>query len=383
VKKDVDYIYLLMTAKVAGVISAEEDAWLDQLISEDTTVKTRWEQFRQEHSHEQVAKTFRQYEQDWINASDITAIPQKQPPTYKKYRSAVIISLALIGICLGIYLFSAKSKPAEMAMAPKTMKATDAKQIVLQLAGGNTVRLSAATDSINIAGTQLASSNKTLSYTAGSGAATNAFNTLTVPTGLDYHVNLSDGSEIWLNSATQLKFPFAFNGPTREIAINGEAYIKAAPNASKPFLVHTPRGTVQVLGTEFNVNSYDSGIVKVALVTGAVRFAAAGKEVMVKPGTEAIYAENKGIRLQAFDEEEVLAWRTGNYPFSDATLSDITAILPRWFGVTISIDNPSLNKERFTGVMSRNKPIRVFLDHLKATTNINYEFDQEGTLHFK
>lgn len=202
-------------------------------------------------------------------------------------------------------------------------------------------------------------------------------NRLRVPVGKDYRVTLSDGTEIWLNSATTLQFPFKFSGKTREISIQGEAYLEIAEQAGQPFLVHTQHGTLQVLGTSFNINDYDSGIVKVSLVEGALRFKTKTKNVAITPGQQAVYAVNKNIRLQPFEEEEVLAWRSGKYYFIEATLQEIVTVLPRWYGISVVIDNPRLGGERFAGQMDRNKPLTTFLDNLSTTMKLSYYFDKE------
>src|SRR5690606_32808342 len=103
-------------------------------------------------------------------------------------------------------------------------------------------------------------------------------NTLTVPAGLDYKVHLPDGSEIWMNSTSQLQFPSEFSAATREISIKGEAYLNVAPNKEKPFIVHLPKSTVRVLGTEFNVNTYGLNTETVALVKGSVQLNTPGSE---------------------------------------------------------------------------------------------------------
>jgi ferric-dicitrate binding protein FerR (iron transport regulator) len=131
------------------------------------------------------------------------------------------------------------------------------------------------------------------------------------------------------------------------------------------------------------VNTYDSGIVKVALVDGAVRFAAGKENVFIKPGNEVVYTVDGGMQVQAFDEDETLGWREGKYYFSDATLREIVQVLPRWYGTNVLIDNPNLAGERFAGMMDRNKPITTFLDNLESARKIRYHFDNEGVLHLQ
>jgi len=208
-------------------------------------------------------------------------------------------------------------------------------------------------------------------------------NSLSVPVGKDYQVELSDGSKIWLNSATVLHFPFKFSGKTREITIEGEAYLEVAKDPLHPFTVHSGKGTVEVLGTTFNINSYIPGRINVALVEGSVKFEVDGSEVKIKPGLQGEWSSGHRITLTPFDDEKVLSWRQGIYLFDNAGLPEIINILPRWYGIKVIIDDHQLSNQRYTGVMDRNAPIAEFLTNLRSTMSVNFYFDKDSTLHFK
>lgn len=384
---DPEYIRELMLAKLGGVIEATEEQYLDELIETDQEVKDLWQQMQQKYPKEHVDSTLNRYKEQLLPAADIITASQERTARKRTiYRNIAAIAAVLSGITIGLYLFVNNRPSAKLASTESAATGKKNHAIILQLSNGEVVDLSHPQDT-TVTGARLNNANKTLSYVTVSGnnhdQADGAMNNLTVPVGMDYHVALSDGSEIWLNSASYLKFPFNFSGTNREIFINGEAYVKVAKNADHPFFVHTPRGTIQVTGTAFNINSYDSGVVKVSLIEGAVRFKSNGKDVTLRPGNEAIYKDDKGITVQQFDEELVLGWRKGHYAFSEATLPEITRVLPRWFGVDVVMDNPALSNERFTGIMNRNKPITVFLDNIKNTMNVQYYFDTNGVLHFK
>lgn len=378
------HIHALMTSWLTGELTQEEALYLKQLITEDPAVKAAWMEFRAKFSREDIADKFERFEElGWIPAEEITGSTPRPKRLYRILRRAGLAAAFISGIALGWYLLSKNRQAALTQPVAKVIdgQAEHKKDIALQLANGTTINLSAASDSILLKDARLNNAGKTLSYTlvdADKGEAGSAsFNRLTVPIGKDYKISLSDGTAVWLNSASTLQFPFRFTGKTREIVISGEAYLEVAQQPKKPFLVHTQHGTIQVLGTSFNINDYDSGVVKVALVAGAVRFMAGEKEVTVKPGKEAVYTLHKGIRLQSFDEEDVLAWRSGKYYFYDATLEEIISVLPRWYGIHVVIDNPKLSQERFTGMMDRNKPVRKFLDALAQTMKITYTLDKD------
>lgn len=197
--------------------------------------------------------------------------------------------------------------------------------------------------------------------------------TLKIPAGKDYTMNLSDGTEIQLNAATTMRFPLAFTGNKREVFINGEAYLKVAKEADKPFIVHLPNSTILVLGTEFNVNSYD--VEKVALVKGAIKV----NNVLLKPGQELI-----GSVINTFDEAEVLSWRQGKFVFCNTKLEDVCRIIPRIYGISVELDDKETGRKRFSGVIDKNKPIENVLKALKATNGIDYYSDNDnGTFHIR
>jgi hypothetical protein len=387
-KRDPGHIHALMTSWITGDLTREEAMYLKRLIDEDPDVRSDWMKFKQKFSREDIQDAFERYElYDWIPAEEITGNTPKHSRIYHVLRRASLAAAIITGIGIGWYLLNKPRAPkVPQPVANNIQTSANKEDIALQLANGQTVNLSTTNDSIQLADARLTNAGKTLSYSlsgTGKDDGSISVNRLTVPIGKDYKVTLSDGTEIWLNSATTLQFPFKFTGKAREISIRGEAYLKVAKHATRPFLVHTQHGTVQVLGTSFNINDYDSGIVKVALVDGAVRFATSDRKVTLKPGIQAVYTVNKGIKLEPFEEEDVLSWRTGKYHFSDAPLDKILTALPRWYGVNVIIDNPALLRQRFTGVIDRNKPIRSFLDNLSTTMEMSYYFDKEDVLHLQ
>jgi len=384
-KRDPRHIHALMTSWLSGDITQEEALYLKQLITEDPAVKAAWMEFREKFSQEDRRTKFERFEElPWTPAEEITGAAPRPKRVFKLVMRAAGLAAAVISSLLLVWYLFSKSRQPELGQPVAKIangQVEHKKDIALRLANGQVINLSGTTDSILLKDARLNNAGKTLSYTLvdadKAAAGSSSLNRLTVPIGKDYKITLSDGTEVWLNSATTLQFPFRFIGKTRDIIISGEAYLKVAQNTKQPFLVHTQNGTIQVLGTSFNINDYDSGVLKVALVEGAVRLKAGEKDLIVKPGKEAVYTVNKGILVQAFDEEDVLAWRSGKYYFYDATLEEIISVLPRWYGIQVVIDNPSLSKERFTGMMDRNKPVQKFLDALSQTMKIRYSLDKD------
>lgn len=377
-----DHIHSLMIEKITGSISEQDNRFINKLMADDPQVKAVYERLRSRFEPDDLDNNFQRLKTDdnWL---DIPAIAAKKKRRRFFLVAGSSLAAALVAGLLIIinHYYSQNNAPAYTATATNAPP----KAIRLQLANGQTIDLSASKGQLQTGAATLHNAGKSLSYTETADRASSAENKLTVPIGLDYKVALSDGTIVWLNSATTLGFPFSFTGNTREISINGEAYLQVAPDTRKPFIVHTPRGAVKVLGTAFNINTYDSGVVRVALVEGAIQLKAGTEQVTIRPGTEAVYTDGvQHITVQEFDSEEVLSWRQGIHYFHNTTVQAICNVFPRWYGINIIIDDQRLSDNRFTGILNRNEPLENFLRTLKATTAVNnYYFDQEGVLHLK
>lgn len=257
----------------------------------------------------------------------------------------------------------------------------NSKNIQLQLSGGQVIDLNSDTSQV-VGNLSMQSSKKTLTYSANPSASAAEYAILTVPAGKDYTIRLSDGSSIQLNAATSIRFPLAFKGNNREVYINGEAYLTIAQQAGHPFIVHLPNTTVKVLGTEFNVNTYDSGIAKIALVQGAVKVVGSKDSLQLSPGLEAVYTSSQ-LSSAPFDETDVLSWRIGKFIFSNAKLEEVCRVIPRLYGISLEIDNKDAASKRFSGIIDRHQPVENLLKALKATNGIDYYTDKNGAFHIK
>lgn len=369
-------IFLLL-GKASGNLLPGEEVLLEALFRNSPAATTAYQQLLDNLKEASPGKEGTIPLPRWRELA--TEITYKTRPAEAKVKKLFSLKWAaaaagVIVIAAGILLYSRYSN------RESTIVGAAPPAIELQLANGSVVNLSRQQGTIETDGIALNNRNKTLAYAAKGNAAAGS-NRLTVPVGLDYKITLSDGTEVWLNSATSLEFPAAFTGNTREITVNGEAYLNVASDAKAPFVVHLPGSTVRVMGTAFNINSYDSGITKIALVNGAVKVQAGTAEKVLLPGKQAICTGGQAITEAAFDERTVLGWRKGLFYFNNAPLSEISKVLPRWFNITVVIDDRSLLDRRFTGVINRNQPISIFLEDLRVISGIHGSMDASGRLH--
>jgi len=240
--------------------------------------------------------------------------------------------------------------------------------IILRVAGGQEVNLTGNDQTITTGNTSVIAGAKQMDLQGTNGAA-QGWNTIEIPQRLDYKLKLADGTEVTLNSSSKLKFPFAFTADKREVFIEGEAYFKIAKDTRHPFIVHTSKGDITVLGTEFNVNTYTANVLKTALVRGAVNVTSDKEVIVLKPGQELTLNGSKHI-LSELDERNTLSWMDGIQYFHNTPLSGIAAMIERWYGVPVKIEDSKLAAEPFTGIMDKTQSLDEFLTPMKGVVNM-------------
>lgn len=201
------------------------------------------------------------------------------------------------------------------------------------------------------------------------------YNTIRVPRGGEYVLTLSDGTKVWLNSATDLRFPVRFTGKTREVEIIGEGYFDVAKDARHPFIVRSGEMRLQVLGTSFNVKAYaDETIKAVTLVTGKVQVKAGQEEEVLLPGWQSTWDEReRQLDKCQVNVEPIISWRMGMFDFAEMPLEELVVQLSRWYDVDFFFVNQDIKKIRFTGAIKRSNSLKFMLDFLEMTSGVRYE----------
>ncbi|SFE98067.1 FecR family protein [Chitinophaga sp. CF118] len=357
-----DYIRSLTNESLTGIITPGNKAILEKAILENPQAYAVWQDTV---AHFESAPIQQILKEDMKLPSEIILEIYEAEERKRHNRRKLIITFAAAAVAIGIIVLS---------IHPEKKQKTG---ITLQIANEDPINL---TDGkLQAGGVTLNNNAGSLSYQAK--APSTKLNKLSVPTGMTYQLVLADGSKIWLNAATTLEFPFTFNNNTREITINGEAYLEIAQDETKPFIVHIPgNNTIQVLGTTFNVNTYNQP--RIALVTGAVKVkTAAGKSLQLQPGYEAVAADNE-LQSRQFDADNLLAWRQGQYYFSKATLQEVSEVISRWYGTQVIIDKSPISNKTFTGNLNRNRPLEEFLIGIHQLMDVEYYY-QDDILHLK
>lgn len=209
------------------------------------------------------------------------------------------------------------------------------------------------------------------------------YNTLTTPRGGQYCVTLPDGTIVWLNAVTSLRFPTVFTGNERRVEIKGEAYFEVAKNAAMPFIVKAGAEEIKVLGTHFNVTAYsDDKVIKTTLLEGQVEVTLPKshnseierKSIILEPGQQSQLDSNKELTVVTADLEEAVAWKNGYFIFSNENIESIMLKISRWYDVKVIFEMDPLNRE-FTGNISRTQNVSEVLNMLELTDEVHFKIE--------
>lgn len=213
-------------------------------------------------------------------------------------------------------------------------------------------------------------------YTASSDMASKVsrYNTIVTPLGGKYRITLSDGSIVFLNSASKLEFPVGFRGTERKVKLTGEAYFEVTKDPSKPFVVVSGNSSTEVLGTKFNVSNYpEDGLIKVTLLEGKVRFSGnSSQEAVLTPGEQAVL-KGDNMQLLTVNAEDLMAWKDNRFVFKNEELSVIMRKLSRWYN--IEVDYNSLPERRLFTNISTNNNLSEVLRMLSVTSGLKFNVD--------
>jgi len=370
------------TEEEAAQLHQWYDAWVDEetIIQADTEDPAIIESRMLSHMLQQ------------IRAKDAVPAPVVTMPKRRWWKVAVA---AAVIMALGFTLFLWQKKYTHKTH--DTLAASDTTsgikpgidKAMLILADGRQVVLdTTATGIVSKQGNiTIINGNGQLSYAGTNGKQEEAtyYNTVRTGSGNQYRLVLPDGSHVWLNAASTLRFPTRFNGKERVVELTGEGYFEVAKNASMPFHVQVNNMEVEVLGTHFNVNAYDDedeikttlleGAVKVQSAIGNRQSANAERSVVLKPGEQTAFSRSsqlsKPIPVQT---EEVVAWKNGLFQFTDAPITAVMRQVARWYNVEVAYQG-NVQQEIFSGTIPRTSGITQLIKILELTKTVKVSIE--------
>lgn len=322
-------------------------------------------------------------EEGWRRICEMRGMKVQQKKTLKiggywKYVAAVVVSLGI-----GIWVLSTDRMKPETEFAE--LKTTDQHVVVrntvavqLKLQNGTIVDLGKSNGVVEIDGGIVARDSGTLlSYEATEGRNEAVYNEIYVPRGAEYQLKLSDGTIVHLNSMSRMRYPVKFIGEEREIELEGEAFLEVTKDSIHPFVVKTQSVDVKVLGTKFNISSYEDDLtVRTTLVEGSVRVSSGenGAQVVLRPDEQMVFnKKDKTAVVMAVNVEHYTAWIDGWFRFRDIRLEELMKIVVRWYDVEVIYTDPEIKDYLFGCNFNRDYSIESLIRVFEQNGKVKVE----------
>ena len=378
----------LLDKYLSGAISEEERLQLNKLLEQEQfrrQLEAIMDKELSEHSFESEEDVHLLTQ---IQQNIDEKIKERDPTSSRlvriNWRRIAAAAVLILLTSAAAYWFWNTKKPNEAIAVTKDQNKTNdvapgGNKAVLELADGSKIILDSANNgtlakqsSVSI----IKLDNGQLAYNSQKGKPSEIlYNTISTPKGGQYQLVLSDGTKVWLNAASSLRFPAAFVGKERNVELKGEGYFEVAKNAAMPFRVRVNDMEVQVLGTHFNINAYaDEADTRTTLLEGSIRFLKGSEAHLVKPGQQVVAPHQEPIVINDdVDLDEVMAWKNGMFQFESADLKTILRQAARWYDIDIAYEDEI--KDRFSGQISRNVNLSQLLKILELTGRVHFEIE--------
>lgn len=383
-EKNIFQLARIIAASLKGNANDEEQRTLREWLSVSTRNKKIYDEFKDGKRLEQ--KIVESQQINWKN--DYQHFITKRQRTRKNRRMKTIIRYAAILtlpiVAAGIFLLQKNDRQTIVSIS-EVIKPGEHKAVLIT-GGGERITLSDSTLSpiqeqngmiVNV-------TNNKVSYilpedslcTQGSPI----FNTLQIPRGGEYFFTLADGTEVWLNAETEIRYPVQFTGDKRVVYLDGEAYFTVAPDKNKPFTVVSTHASVSVLGTQFNFRAYpDERDVQTTLVSGSVIMQSEKYKQQIKlvPGEQGVLEKNSAkLMKQEVNTYLYTAWKDGRFAFRDARLEDLFNILARWYDLSVFYQSPEAKDIRFTGDLNKTDDFKSILKIIEQNERVIFTVNQ-------
>lgn len=274
-------------------------------------------------------------------------------------------------ILIGLFVWSLPETTSVVPESPRGATLTLASGEVLQLDGTMVDHRTDKDARIEVAG-------ETIKIHAGKKIpAAPVYNTLNVPHGESYCITLAEGTRVWVNAMSSLKFPSSFEGEaTRTVELSGEGYFKVARDTVHPFRVITLRQTIVVTGTEFNVTAYADEVNRTTLCSGSVTVETSeGKPIYLRPGQQLSITTTGETTVTEVNTEMYTAWRTGEYYFDNQTLGEVFLTLGRWFDIReVDFSDPATERQLFSGKLKKSDGLETILKVIQRGCKSRIEY---------
>lgn len=383
VQKD---IYELIVAYLRKDISEEEMNRLRDWLSENVRHQELLEELQDKDVLQEDIGKYASFDtsRSWMLLKEEMNKQSRKKRSLRNTWSYVAAVLVVAFVSGALYWqMTRSSQPEEKRVTIARIVPGEAHAVLTTETGQQVVLRGLKDTCLNIAGNETVEVHEggSLKYSLSASSAMPGWHTLRVPKGGEYKIILDDGTEIWLNSASELRYPSHFAGNERRVRLIGEAYFQVAPNEMMPFIVDTRDMDVKVLGTSFNVSVYpDEASCHATLVEGRVEVEdkVNGERVVLTPGRQALL-QGKEMTVREVNTKLYSMWRLDRFTFASEDMEGVIRKLSRWYNVDFFFANPSMKQKRFTGSLPKYEDIAQVLKMIEMTTDIKFQV-KENTI---
>ncbi|MEB2774677.1 DUF4974 domain-containing protein [Algoriphagus sp. D3-2-R+10] len=374
--------FSIIWKKLHTSLTGEEEEQLKLWLSESTDHQNYFEQVKLFYRNgSQFEDGFQRSEDGWSAISNKVDF-KKSRKKNRRLIYATSVAASILVLLAAFYVFkpflstSENTNQTLSAIVPGTDKA------ILMTDDGASYDLSTGTPlTLEEGGTEITSQGTSIKYNEQKGDVEVKYNTLIIPRGGKFNLTLADGTRVWLNADSRLKYPTSFPGEYRVVELTGEAYFEVSKNAQKPFKVLSGSQVIQVLGTSFNISSYqDDPIIATTLVEGKVEVYlehTPSEHQMLLPNQQSILVKDYNSLIQKnVNVQEFISWKDGWFYFRDKSLEAIMLDLSRWYDVSVQFEDPEMKKLPFTGEFRRYENLEEVLNLLEKTGEVKFETER-------
>lgn len=385
-------ISALIVLQISEELTTDQQFELDQWIQNSEMNRIRYQEYINQHKINLKLEKYDKIDSDAIYKLTIDKIvalkiQREKASTRKLWLRVATVAAVLLFASTFAVLFNLWHNPSAENMESylKNDIPAGGNKAYITFANGKTIQLNSAKTGIVINGKSLVYSDRT---TVDSGSLLSEATgdlTITTPRGGQYQITLSDGTKVYMNAGSSLKYPTAFNSTTRKVTLQGEAYFEVAKDKRHPFIVATARQMVTVLGTHFNINAYDDeALTKTTLLEGSVRVSLLSNlqnklstlnSQFLIPGQQSTL-QGDDLRVSAADTDEAMAWKNGDFIFKDEALESIMRKVSRWYNVDVVFAEEATKSIKLGGLVSRSKNISAVLKMIALTKRVNFKVEE-------
>jgi len=381
-------IAFLIAGYIRGTITEKDHDELDDWVNESDHNMQLFEELTDEDNLEANLAWMDKVNAEQYYNKSLAAGKFKKPAARVKLRTVWMAAASVILIVGIFFIYRYVTKNMETKdplIAEQSTLQPGGNKATLTLENGTVIDLSTAKNGllnadsgISVIKTQdgrMVYEDDILTQTA------SVMHTLTTPVGGQYQVTLPDGTRVWLNASSMLKYPSRFSGNDREVQLSGEGYFEVAKNSSKPFRVIATDVNVEVLGTHFNINAYnDEPYLTATLLEGSVKISKGSVFKLLTPGQQSAII-NDDISISNVDTSNIVAWKNNEFKFTDAPIESIMRQVKRWYGAEIVYQDKVTH--HFNATVDRTEPIDKLLHYLEGTGQVHFKLDNKKIIVMK